>query len=226
MTTTTTATATEPTAGPADRPGHGRAWKRLLVALAAGGLAAAATVALTAPAATDLPSLGQVPAFSMTAETNRPFGSDDLRDKVWIANFIFTRCPTVCPVFSMKMAEIQARTADLGAQLMLVSFSVDPDWDTPARLAEYGAKFGAEPTRWRFLTGLPETVRLTVRDGMKVSMEQEGLIGDVPNIIHGTHFVLVDRTGQIRGYYESNDPDRIRQLVEDARDLTNVSAAQ
>lgn len=160
-----------------------------------------------------LPKLGEVPAFQLTDQTERPFGSEQLRGKVWIANFIFTRCPTVCPVFTQKMAKVQARTRDLAPSLMLVSFSVDPDWDTPARLAKYAAKFGASSGRWKFLTGTPEDIRLTVRDGLKIAMENQGMIGDVPDIIHGTHFVLVDELGQIRGYFESNDAEAIDEMI-------------
>jgi len=190
---------------------------RLILMVAAGLFAATITAALTRPAAPPaLPVLGAVPAFSLDAQNETAFGSDDLRGRVWIANFIFTRCPTVCPVFTQKMARVQGMTADFGGEPLLVSFSVDPEYDTPARLRTYAAKFDADPARWTFLTGLPEQVRTTVRDGLKISMENEGLVGDVPNIIHGTHFVLVDRAGQIRGYYDSNDPARVEALVSDA----------
>jgi protein SCO1/2 len=168
-----------------------------------------------------LPKLGQVPSFELVDQTGRAFGTEQLEGKVWIANFIFTRCPTVCPVFSQKMKKVQKRTRNLGLSVMLVSFSVDPEWDTSARLAEYATKFSANPNKWKFLTGTPESVRLTVREGLKIAMENEGMTGDVPDIIHGTHFVLIDRFGQIRGYFDSDDAEAIDRMVLYAGELIN-----
>jgi len=192
-----------------------------LAALCAAIVATAVYASLrrSEPALEPLPVLGDVPTFELTDQTETSFGSERLRGKVWIANFIFTRCPTVCPVFTQKMARVQQRTRDFGPSLMLVSFSVDPDWDTPARLAEYAGTFSADAGRWKFLTGTPEDVRITVREGLKIAMEDQGMIGDVPDIIHGTHFVLIDERGQIRGYFDSSEADRIDEMIQHARQL-------
>lgn len=168
-----------------------------------------------------LPKLGKVPTFELVDQSGRVFGSRQLEGKVWIANFIFTRCPSVCPVFSQKMANVQKHTRNLGSAVMLVSFSVDPDWDTPPRLAEYAAKFSANPYKWKFLTGSTEDIRATVRDGLKIAMEHEGMAGDVPDIIHGTHFVLIDKFGEIRGYFDSDDAEAIDKMILYAGELIN-----
>ena len=104
------------------------------------------------------------------------------------------------------MQGVQKRTRNLGLRVRLVSFSVDPDWDTPERLMVYAKEHSYNQAKWKFLTGLPEQVRKTVRDGLKIAMEDEGMVGDVPDIIHGTHFVLVDQKHRIRGYYDSERP--------------------
>jgi protein SCO1/2 len=168
-----------------------------------------------------LPQLGALPAFTFTRHDGQPFGSAQLQGRPFVANFIFTRCPTVCPAFTRKMVGVQGSTADLGAQLQLVSFSVDPKYDTPERLAEYGQRHGADFSRWSFLTGDYEQLKATIVQGFKISMgrEEGAPEDDLLSIFHGTHFVLVDRDGQIRGYYDSADADSTDRLLQDTQRL-------
>ena len=100
-----------------------------------------------------LPDLGSVPAFALTDELGRPFTDSAMRDNVTIVSFIFTRCDTICPVTAMKMERIQEKTFDVGVAVKLVSFSVDPTYDTPPKLAEFAKRYRANPERWRFVTG-------------------------------------------------------------------------
>jgi protein SCO1/2 len=141
-----------------------------------------------------------------------------------VANFIFTRCPTVCPAFTRKLARVQKETDGFGPKLQLVSFSVDPTYDTPERLAAYAQKHGANPARWSFLTGDYEKLKDTVVSSFKISMGRENLDeADVLGIFHGNHFVLVDAQGQIRGYYDSADEEAFERLLTDADRLTRES---
>jgi protein SCO1/2 len=172
------------------------------------------------PPAEPLPRLGSLPEFSFTREDGSAFGSAQLRGHVYVANFIFTRCPTVCPAFTRKMARVQKETDALGPALQLVSFSVDPHYDTPERLSEYAHKHGANPARWSFLTGDYERLKDTVVNSFKISMGRENLDeADVLAIFHGNHFVLVDGTGEIRGYYESADDEAFERLLTDTARL-------
>lgn len=168
-----------------------------------------------------LPQLGALPDFTFTRHDGQPFGSAQLRGRPFIANFIFTRCPTICPAFTRKMVGVQERTTSAGTGLQLVSFSVDPKYDTPERLAEYGQRHGADFTRWSFLTGDYEQLKDTIVHGFKVSMGREAGApeDDLLSIFHGTHFVLVDRAGQIRGYYDSADSDSTKRLLRDTERL-------
>lgn len=168
--------------------------------------------------APDLEVYGTLPAFELTDQKGRTVTTDDLRGTVVVANFIFTRCPTVCPTFSMKMKRLAEKLEDTGVRF--VSFSVDPAYDTPEILAAFAAKFDADPERWRFLTGDPEVIKETVEDGMAIAMDEQGTLpSGAPDIVHGTHFVLIDRDGRIRGYYNSDDLERIELLAEHARGL-------
>lgn len=197
-------------------PSRGLPWGVAAGVLVALVLLAGAWLALR-PRAEPLPDLGALPAFTFTRHDGRAFGLQQLKGRPFVANFIFTRCPTVCPLFSQKMAALQGRT-DPG--LALVSFSVDPRYDTPERLAAYARKYGADEARWSFLTGDYAQLEDTVVGGFKVSMGRETPDeNDVLGIFHGTHFVLVDGAGHIRGYYESNDAAATEQLVRDAARL-------
>jgi protein SCO1/2 len=170
-----------------------------------------------APAAAATPPvLSTLPAFALTNEAGKPFGSAELAGKPWVANFIFTRCPTVCPIFTAKMADVQKRT---DAKTHLVSFSVDPGHDTPAVLAEYAKKNGADPERWTFLTGDPEAIRAAVVEGLKVAAQPIGKDDDLASVFHGSHFVLVDAQNRIRGYYDSADADATDRLLRDLQRL-------
>lgn len=173
------------------------------------------------PAAPPLPVLGTLPAFALTAEDGKPFGSDDLRGRVWMAGFIFTRCPTICPAITAKMAVIQKRARGIDQAFRMVSFSVDPGHDTPAVLSAYAHRHKASPRIWKFLTGPLDAIRTTVVDGMKIAVGEPQGDQDFASLMHGTHFVLVDAALQIRGYYDSSDPDVADKVLHDAAMLIN-----
>ena len=156
-----------------------------------------------------MPVLGQVPEFELTAETGKQFGKKDLAGRIWVADFVYTTCSGPCPMMSSKMRRIQASTETM-PELLLVSFSVDPEHDTPPVLADYARRFHAEPGRWVFLTGAHDTLQMLSRDAFKLS--------DL-GTTHSTRFVLVDQRSQIRGYYGTADDSAIPDLIADIRRL-------
>ncbi|MCI0420621.1 MAG: SCO family protein [Acidobacteria bacterium] len=166
---------------------------------------------------TPLPILAQLPDFRLVTSTGQTLALDDLKGKVWIANFIFTRCPGPCPRMSVRMASLQ-RDLNREGSLSLVSFSVDPEFDTPKVLAKYAAQFQAEEGRWFFLTGDKADIHRLAKSGF--------LVGGVDDVtLHTTRFVLVDRQGRVRGYYSSSDEEDLRKLANDARALLRESPA-
>ncbi|RKG96686.1 SCO family protein [Corallococcus sp. CA053C] len=216
--------AESPSSLPAPRPRNLRRsliWAGVVVASL--GMVAVSARELARGRFTPLPKLGALPDFTFTRQDGQPWGSKQLRGHPFVANFIFTRCPTVCPVFTQKMARVQEHTAALGPRLQLVSFSVDPAYDTPERLAEYGQKYRADFARWSFLTGDYGQLKNTIVQGFKISMGREpgAAEDDLLSIFHGTHFVLVDGTGEIRGYYDSADPEATERLETDAHRLAS-----
>jgi protein SCO1 len=160
-----------------------------------------------------LPNDGVVPSFQLVDQNGQPFGSHQLLGKVWIADFVYTSCPGPCPMISSRMSETQKPLRD--SDVELVSFSVDPEHDTPAVLRGYAAKLNANQDRWKFLTGDKDTVYRLVRDGFKLAAVDGGATGP----IHSTRVVLVDRRGTIRGYYDATDGDAITRLLADVHHL-------
>lgn len=158
-----------------------------------------------------------LPAFELTTADSKPFSRETLLGRVWVANFIFTTCPTVCPKLTKRMGEIQAQTRDLGEALQLVSFTVDPENDTPEVLARYARENGAT-SRWTFVTGPLDRIEAAVMKGFKIAMGKADSGGGLMTIFHGEKLVLVDAKGAIRGYYSADD-DGLALLLKDARGL-------
>jgi protein SCO1/2 len=161
-----------------------------------------------------LESYGRVPAFQLVNQNGQPFGSSQLSGKIWIADFIFTSCPGPCPMISSRMSELQKPLAQ--TDVRLVSFTVDPEKDTPEVLRRYAEKLDAETGRWDFLTGPKSTIYNLSRDGFKLGISDQG---DATQPIHSTRMVLVDRHGQIRGYYDATSADGITKLLADTSHL-------
>ena len=162
-----------------------------------------------------LSSYGTIPSFALVNQDAAPFGSDQLAGKIWIADFIFTSCPGPCPMISSRMSELQKPLAN--SDVHFVSFSVDPEKDTPDVLRAYADKLRKEPFRWDFLTGPLATIASLSRDGFKLGLSEGETAESGP--IHSTRFVLVDRHGAIRGYYDALAPDGVTKLLADTNHL-------
>ncbi len=164
--------------------------------------------------------LGQVPSFSFTDQDGRSFGSANMRGKVNVAAFMFTRCPTICPRITTTMKGLQERARDEGVPIHWLSFSVDPDNDTPVVLKQYAEQYKVDLTHWTFLTGDATKIRETAEQGFKIAAEGSAEPNaDHYGISHGSHLVLVDAAGQIRGYYRTLDDDAHTRLLRDAKRL-------
>lgn len=163
----------------------------------------------------EIPNYSAVPDFSLTERSNRPITRKDLAGKIWVADFIFTHCAGICPTMSTNMAKLQER---LPKEVMLVSFSVDPANDTPEVLTEYAKRYNADPERWLFLTGDAEGLRKLSIDGFKLALDPTSGTEAEP-ITHSSRFALVDRQGNLRGYYGMEDADTLDRIVADVKRL-------
>lgn len=164
--------------------------------------------------------LGTLGDFALTSQRGEPFGSADLRGKVWVGSFMFTRCPTVCPRMMTFMVALQELARRQGVPVELVTFSVDPENDSPEVLRAFASKHGADLASWTFLTGDYETVKRTSIEGFKLALEGRA-DSEKPDfgILHGSQLVLVDPKMQIRGYYSISDEAGRDKLLGAARTL-------
>jgi protein SCO1 len=166
-----------------------------------------------------IPVIQQVPPFSLINQEGEVVTLHSLRDSFWIANFIFTNCAGTCPVMTFQMGELQ-EAIEATLPVRFVSFSVDPERDTPEVLFEYGELNGADHSRWFFLTGDRDEIYSLARSGFLLSVDAEGGSTAEP-ILHSQRFVLVDTEGSIRGYYNGFDDTEIEELRLDIEYLLN-----
>ena len=176
-----------------------------------------------------LPVYQTVPDFRLLAHSGQPFGRQTLSGHIWVANFVFTRCPGVCPLLSAQMAKLQTKLEETDQPLVrLVSFSVDPEWDTPLRLRDYADRYGVDSKRWVFLTGELNVVQPLVRDGFQLAMMNAppegshtgyGQAKRLEQIVHSDRFVLIDPEFRIRAYYRGNETGLVEQVVHDIKIL-------
>lgn len=171
-----------------------------------------------------LPDLGSVPAFNLIDQDGERFTEEALRGHPTVINFVFTRCDTICPVIAMKSQRLQDKTQDRkGAGIKILTITVDPEFDTPARLTEFGARYSANPTRWRFLTGPKDQITTLVTGPLMNTMDRDGnMANGGPNIVHSGYFLLVDGNLMIRGVYDSNDIHKLDELERHARFLVRT----
>ena len=172
------------------------------------------------------PILLTLPAFELTDQEGRTFGSEQLRGKVWIANFIFTRCVLTCPVQTSHMAKLQQHLAQSAGwhDMALVSFSVDPEYDSPEVLTEYGTGYGADFSHWRFLTGDRSEIWDLSKNGFKLPVEERPMEVGLP-LFHAPHLVLVDRQLRIRGFYNGMTDEEFEQISEDVSNVLKEQTA-
>ena len=158
--------------------------------------------------------LGDVPPFELTNQQGHAFNRAALDGHVWVADFIFTNCEGPCPRMSSHMHAMQNAT---DASVRFVSFTVDPDRDTPPVLANYAKRFVADDSRWAFLTGDKATLNTLDQDAFRL-----GTIG--AEMDHSTRFVLIDKHSRIRGYYGIAQGNPVEKIVRDAARLEKEPA--
>lgn len=154
--------------------------------------------------------IGEIPPFRFTTQEGKPLTREDLLGKVWVADFIFTRCSGPCPLMTSRMAEL-ARGLAKAKDVRLVSVSVDPEHDTPAVLSDYGARMMADPSKWILLTGPKEEIDTFARKGMFQVLAYDGK--GVPT--HSTRFLVIDREGRIRQTRNLDEPELVQKLFMD-----------
>ena len=165
----------------------------------------------------ELPILGSVSDFKLYDTNGEIFSFKDLQGKVWIADFIFTTCGSVCPMMTKNMAALH-RSFALVNQVEMVSISVNPENDTPEVLSQFAQRYHADTKKWHFLTGdRGEITRVSVEIFKVGSVDQP--------VFHSDRIILVDQGGRIRGYYQGTNPREINALFRDMNLILNERAS-
>ncbi|HXJ98117.1 MAG TPA: SCO family protein [Gelidibacter sp.] len=154
--------------------------------------------------------------FSMINQNGKTITQDDYKDKIYVADFFFTTCQTICPIMTDHMVKIQEATAN-DDEVMLLSYSVTPQIDDVAQLKKYAIEKGVNDKKWNLVTGDKKEIYELARKSY-LAVKEDGN-GDQYDMIHTENFMLIDKKQQIRGYYDGTQADDIERLLEDIKVL-------
>jgi protein SCO1/2 len=167
------------------------------------------------------PILGQAPDFDLVNRDGTSISNADLRGSPWVADFIFTRCGQSCPRMTAAMIRL-GNGLPKDSEVYRVSFTVDPEHDTPEVLQAFAETWGIDDSRWLFLTGDMEAIHRMVVEGFKLALDVEPppeIFSSEEPILQSGRFVLVDSEGAIRGYYSVVEGGELQRLIDDLRAL-------
>ena len=162
-----------------------------------------------------LPEISTINSFSLTNQFGKKITLNDMKGRPWLADIIFTRCPTVCPRMTQTLGELRAK---LPPTLRYVSLTTDPANDTPAVMKAFAEAHGSNDSNWHFLTGLKaDLMRLAIDDLKLISVPKEEGKRDNPNdlFVHSSLYILVDSKGQVRASFE-HDATNLVQMIQTA----------
>jgi len=157
----------------------------------------------------------KIPFFHFKNESGKEITSSQLKGKVWIADFFFTSCQTICPLMTTNLKRLNQLTQDLKEEIEFISFSIDPERDTPSTLMRYKNHYGITSANWTFLTGDEEKTHLLGVENFQIfaGRDEESQGG----FAHSGAFTLVDKEGFVRGVYLGTDVKQVEQLEKDLR---------
>lgn len=159
----------------------------------------------------------KVEDFTYQNQNGEDLGLKDLKGKVWVSNFIFTSCETVCPSMTSNMKRLQKMLKDQDVKAELISFSVDPEVDSPEILADYAANYEADLKNWNFLTGYSQDeIENFAKNSFKTIVDKPESTNQV---IHATKFYIIDQEGKVMKEYSQVDSEVLQQIVDDAKIL-------
>ncbi len=159
-----------------------------------------------------------IPSFTFTDQNEKPFGDKDLNNKIYVANFFFTTCPSICPEMQTLMKKVHDQDDFVKLNdFKLVSFTVDPDHDTPAVLKEFADRVGADSNRWKFLSGNRDAIYKLAYDGYMANAAADSTAPG--GFLHSDLVFLIDRERHIRGIYEGTSATDMKRLIDEIKVL-------
>jgi protein SCO1/2 len=169
----------------------------------------------------ELPFLSQqpIPDFTFTSQEGRSFNRSELNGKIVVADYFFTSCPGICKQMSGQMKRVEAffsTSAKFKSDWLILSFTVDPETDTPATMVQYASNIGVKTGKWKFLTGTKDSLYHLATQFFKLPAIDLGTASAPEPFVHSERFVLLDKEGFIRGYYDGTDTLSVNKLMNDA----------
>ena len=159
----------------------------------------------------------KIPNFTYLNQDSIQITSSAMKGKVWIADFFFTSCPSICPKMTSQMKRLAILTKDLDKHIQFISFSINPSYDGPSKLRAYRKHYGITAKNWQFLTGDEEATHALGVDYFQVFANKD--IESAGGYAHSPAFVLVDKEGYVRGVYIGTDTKQVDLLQKDVRKL-------
>jgi protein SCO1/2 len=156
--------------------------------------------------------------FSLLNQNNDTITQENYRDKIYVADFFFTTCPTICPIMTANLVEVQAALAD-DPEVLLLSHSVTPEIDSVAQLKKYAIEKGVNDAKWNLVTGDKEQIYELARKSY-LAVQEDGDGGPF-DMIHTENFILVDKQRRIRGFYDGTKEEEMDRLLSDIEILKN-----
>jgi protein SCO1/2 len=153
--------------------------------------------------------------FSLINQNGETITQNDYNNKIYVADFFFTTCQTICPIMTGHMLEIQEKLID-DPSIMLLSHSVTPEIDSVAQLKKYAVEKGVNDEKWNLVTGDKKQIYTLARKSYLAAKDSPY---DEFDLIHTENFILVDTKKRIRGFYDGTDPQAIETLLEDIKIL-------
>ena len=156
--------------------------------------------------------------FQFVDQDNSPVTNASFRGKIYVADFFFTTCRTICPIMKTQMLRVHEATKDM-PDVLLLSHTIDPEYDTVGLLHDFARRLGVEARRWHFVTGVKDSIyKIAQTSYFATAMEDKT---EPDGFIHSGAFLLIDRQGRIRGKYDGTKEDEVNRLIGDIRRLRN-----
>jgi protein SCO1/2 len=185
-------------------------------------------LAACTPKQKDLPIFGErevngtdtiyhtIAPFRFVDQDSATITNDVFKDKIYVADFFFTSCRTICPIMKTQMLRVYEATKEM-PDVVLLSHSIDPEYDTVALLHDFAERLGVESKRWHFVTGVKDSIyKIAQTSYFATAMEDKA---EPDGFIHSGAFLLIDKKGRIRGKYDGTKPEDVDRLVEDIKRL-------
>ncbi|MDF3077023.1 MAG: hypothetical protein K0S09_912 [Sphingobacteriaceae bacterium] len=169
------------------------------------------------PGATALDKMHRIPPFNFTDQYNHKIAAETVKDKVYLANFFFTSCPSICPRLTKTMSLVQEHFKN-NSNVLFISHSVTPEIDSVPKLYNYAVKNHVLSPQWHFITGNKEEIYQLARKSYFIE-EETGFSKTSSQFLHTENFVLIDQKGHIRGIYNGTLEAEVPRIVEDIEAL-------